>query len=102
MKHLILIAALVAAPAFAQPNQELYTAKMCGVIANMATIAANASRAGVPYSELQALTKKDKQTHADDVREVVTRDAFYAYSSMPDDAIRSLSYIKCQTLLPQK
>jgi hypothetical protein len=98
MKHLILIAALVAAPAFANSaKQQASIAELCGAAANLAVTVATASLDKRPFKEVLPAKTEDKLIDA--MVTAVLSDAYYGYATMKPSMIRSLSYSRCQIMM---
>lgn len=93
MKKLALIALMFAAPAFAR-SDESYRAEICSLKAEHAVRAANLARQGYPWAELEkTLTHNGAKK---DVDLTYLRTAYYQYSMLDDQSIRSLTYSDCQ------
>jgi len=112
MKKLITIA-LIALPAasFASPSAELAAAvaNFCGSNAKIAVKFKTRAKEGVPFKEAlddfrlasgnldETLTPHRRNRRA--MEEVVFGDAYYKYRTFGNDALESLSYIQCQTMM---
>ena len=93
MKYAIIALALVSTTAFAR-SQESYLAEICSLKAEHAVRVAKLARQGYPWAELeksliQGGVKKD-------VDLTYLRTAYYQYSVLDDQSIRSLTYSDCR------
>jgi microcompartment protein CcmK/EutM len=98
MKHLILIAALIAAPAFANSAKRgAANAEICGATANLAVVVATASSAKLSFKEVKPAKTGDG--FVDSMVIAVISDAYYGYAAMEPSMVRSLSYSRCQIIM---
>jgi len=93
MKYAIIALAFVSSAAFAR-SQESYLAEICSLKAEHAVRAANLARQGYPWAELEkALTHDGAKKNVDLTH---LRTAYYQYSMLDDQSIRSLTYSDCK------
>lgn len=98
MKHLILIAALIAAPALANSaKRAAANAEICGSAAGLAVVAALASEAALTFKEVKPAKTGD--SFVDSMVIALVSDAYYGYAAMESSMVRSLSYSRCQTIM---
>ena len=93
MKYVIIALALVSTSAFAR-SQESYLAEICSLKAEHAVQAAKLARQGYPWAELEKSLTHDGAKKNVDLTHL--RTAYYQYSMLDDQLIRSLTYSDCK------
>lgn len=93
MKYAIIALAFVSSAAFAR-SQESYLAEICSLKAEHAVRTAKLAKQGYPWAELEkSLTHNGAKK---DVDLTHLRTAYYQYSMLDDQSIRSLTYSDCK------
>ena len=93
MKYAIIALALVSTSAFARSDAS-YLAEICSLKAEHATKAAKLARQGYSWAELEKALTHDGAKKDVDLTHL--RTAYYQYSMLDDQSIRSLTYSACQ------
>lgn len=93
MKYVIIALALASTSAFARSDAS-YLAEICSIKSEQAVRAAKLARQGYPWENLEkSLTQGGAKK---DVDLTYLRTAYYQYSLLDDQSIRSLTYSDCQ------
>ena len=93
MKYAIIALAFVSSTVFAR-SQESYLAEICSLKAEQATRVAKLAKQGYPWAELEKSLTHNGAKKGVDLTHL--RTAYYQYSMLDNQSIRSLTYSDCK------